>query len=177
MSSARTRDRRGSVGAWTRDAGSTLIEQLISIVLVGTVAVAVLGTVRVTTLASGTDRDQANVYAWLQAGSDEIHNGPRMSCTHGRSAVIAAYDALVKQATPPDGWSVSGASIAVTNVQFLGRTSESAPFSWSDGHCFESASCPAGPYCESPLLTQKVTIRATPPKGGSDFVLETIKSG
>lgn len=157
-----------------RDAGVSLIEQLIAITLMGTVVASLLTAVQVTTSASSSDRDHANLYAWLQAASDEVHNGPRVKCTAGRAAVIASYDALVQQAEPPSSWNGS-ASIRVTNVQFLGRSGPNASFEWSDNFCFESTA-PGGTYWESPLTTQKVTIRAEAPGGRMEFVLETIKS-
>lgn len=154
-----------------RDPGATLIEILVAVVLMGTIVVSVLVALQVTTRASKVDRDQANIYAWLQAASDEVYNGERTSCTAGRPAVIAAYDTLVQNATPPPGWGTGG-TITVTNVQFLGRSSPDGEFEWGDGFCFEV--CPL--YCESPLFTQKVTIRAVAPNGALSMIMETIKS-
>jgi type II secretory pathway pseudopilin PulG len=151
----------------------TLIEILVAVVLMGTVVVAVLVALQVNIRASTVDRNQANIYAWLQAASDEVYNGDRTSCTAGRTAVIAAYDQLVQAATPPPDWNTGG-TIRVTNVQFLGRTTSDGEFEWRDDLCFESG-CP-GLYCESPLYTQKVTIRATAPGGALSMIMETIKS-
>jgi hypothetical protein len=39
--------------------------------------------------------DRANIYASLQAASDEVCNGERMSSTVGRAAVISRYDGFV----------------------------------------------------------------------------------
>jgi type II secretory pathway pseudopilin PulG len=159
------------------DRGVTLIEILVAIVLMATVVVSVLVALQVATKASAVDRDQANLYAWLQAASDEVYNGKRTSCDEererGRGAVISDYDKLVKDATQPDGWASTSATIEVTKVEFLGRNAPDAEFSWSEEFCFEG--CP-GEFCENPFYTQKVTIKAVAPNGTLVKVMETVKS-
>jgi type II secretory pathway pseudopilin PulG len=155
------------------DRGVTLIEILVAIALMATVVVSVLVALQVATKASAVDRDQANLYAWLQAASDEVYNGKRTPCDdeRGRGAVISDYDELVKLATQPDGWASTSATIEVTKVEFLGRETANDPFSWSEEFCFEG-----GDYSRNPFYTQKVTIRAVAPNGTLSKVLETVKS-
>lgn len=168
-------DLHDTLPASRRDPGTSLIEILISVVLMGTVVVAVLVALQVTTIGSRVDRDQANVYAWLQAASDEIYMAPRMSCAgNTRAQIISHYDLIAKRAAAPPEWTHE-ASIAVEKVQFLGRSTRDGQFTWDDNFCFESTS-PGGTYYESPLLTQKITIVARAPGGGVSATLETIKS-
>ena len=155
------------------DRGNTLIEMLIVIVLMGMVVTAVLVGIRVTILASSTDRDHAAAFAWLQAGSDAIYNRPRIPCTAdgtGRVQAMNQYDAAVKLVPPPPIWNGKG-SIRVTNVQYLGRAGVDNDFSWSPTFCFEG-----GTFVNSPLYTQRVIIEVTLPNAASVQTLEMVKS-
>jgi prepilin-type N-terminal cleavage/methylation domain-containing protein len=155
------------------DRGFSLIEMLIVIVLMGMLVTAVLVGIRVTVKASAIDRDHAAAFAWLQAGSDAVHNGPRVPCTSsgaGRVLAIATYDAIVRAVPPPPVWNGLG-SIAVSDVEYLGRSGVDDDFSWSPSFCFEG-----GAFAESPLYTQRVTIRVIFPNGSSVQTLEMVKS-
>ena len=70
----------------------------------------------------------------------------------------------------PPGWTKTA---TVTNVEFLGRATVDAQFSWG-AFCFESSD-PLNQYSTSPLYTQKITFTVTDPKG---FVrtLQVVKS-
>ena len=154
-----------------RDRGFSLVETVIAIALMGVVVTTVLAGMRATVSASRIDRDHATSFVWLQAASDEIHQGPRESCTSGQSTAIAAYDALAKSAPRPPAWDGTSASIEVTNVEYLGRASVDDEFDWSPTHCFEGAG-----YVDSPLYTQRVTIEVSLPNGDSTETLEMVKS-
>lgn len=161
----------GSDASEQRDHGFTLVEAVIAILLVGLVVSAALLALRTTTAASATDRDHANAFAWLQAASDEIYRSARVPCTSGRSAAIAAYDVAAKAAPRPPRWAGDpSATIAVTNVEYLGRFNADDQFEWDAAFCFEG-----GVYDESPLYTQRITITATVPEGFSK-TLQMVKN-
>lgn len=165
------REQRHAVRA--TDRGNTLIEMLIVIVLMGMVVTAVLVGIRVTILASSTDRDHAAAFAWLQAGSDAVYNVPRIPCTAngaGRTLAMTQYDAAVKLVPKPPIWNGKG-SIRVTDVQYLGRAGVDNDFSWSPLFCFEG-----GTFVNSPLYTQRVIIEVTMPNAASVQTLEMVKS-
>lgn len=144
---------------------------MIAIVLLGLVVSGVLVALRTSTAASATDRDHANAFAWLQAASDEIYRDARVPCTSGRPAAIAAYDIAAKAAPRPPRWAGDPtATIAVTNVEYLGRFTPDADFEWDAAFCFEG-----GIYDESPLYTQRVTITVTVPEGFSKS-LQMVKN-
>lgn len=149
-----------------RDVGQTLIEILIAIVLMGTAVTAVLVSVRTTTAASAVDEEHAISFAWLQAASDEIYRIPRLPCDGTeatRLAIIANYSAAIQppNVPKPDSWpGAASASIAVTNLQFLGKVSPDDEYEWGDSYCLEG-----GIYANSPQYTQRVTIQATSPTG------------
>jgi hypothetical protein len=97
-------------GAARRDPGSTLIEILIAIVLLGGVVGGTLATLRATILSGTVQRDQAKAHAWLQSSSDILYGSEKVSCLVGASDVAneetvrIAYDAIVKGIESPDAW-------------------------------------------------------------------------
>jgi prepilin-type N-terminal cleavage/methylation domain-containing protein len=161
------------------DRGLSLIELLVAVMLIGLVVVGILVSLRTTTAATGIDRDHAISYSWLQAASDEIYRDPRIPCTSGQAAAIAAYTAAAHRAPIPVTWRSEGdpsvpqgsAAIRVTNVEYLGRTNPDAVFEWDKSFCFEG-----GVYVESPLYTQRVTIESTSPDGRIVKTLQMVKN-
>jgi prepilin-type N-terminal cleavage/methylation domain-containing protein len=155
----------------SRDGGFSLVEMLVSVVLLGLTVTAVLATMRVTIRASVVDRDHAVAFEWLQSASDEIYRDPRVPCTSGRPAAIAAYHASAQSVVRPPMWDATAATIAVIDVEYLGKNSPSDDFEWAPGFCFEGAG-----YVTSPLYTQRVTLQVTSPRGDIVETLEMVKS-
>lgn len=156
------------------DRGTTLVELLVSIVLLGTAVVAILVTLRTSTRASAIDLSQAKAYEWVQSVSDQIYDAPRVPCYSGGSAAaISAYQSAANGAAKPPGW--SGGSVSVTNVEFLGRAKTTDPFSWSSAFCFESATT-TDPYYTSPLYTQRVTFSVNGPPNTTKVTMQVVKS-
>ena len=93
-----------------RDRGISLVEILVSIVLLGTAITALLTTLRVTIDASALDRDHANAHAWLQTAADVLYGEERMDCgseaASNQDAVYAYYNSIVKgtDESNPEGW-------------------------------------------------------------------------
>lgn len=154
-----------------RDGGFSLVEMLVSIVLLGLTVTAVLATMRVTVRASVVDQDHAIAFEWLQSASDQIYQDPRVPCTSGQANAISAYTASAQSVARPPAWDATSAAITVTNVEYLGRTTPSADFEWSPTFCFEG-----GVYLNSPLYTQRVTLEVTSPRGDVIETLEMVKS-
>ncbi|MFP5489787.1 MAG: type II secretion system protein [Acidimicrobiia bacterium] len=149
-----------------RDRGVTLIEILVTVVLMGIGVSAILVALRTTTAASAVDEEHAVAFTWLQAASDEIYRTPRTSCyglVNASEEIRAIYAAAIQppNVPAPDSWPSPGsASITVTGVQFLGRPSFDTPYEWGETYCFE------GPdYDEAEQYTQRVTIQVTTPRG------------
>jgi Tfp pilus assembly protein PilV len=110
----------------------TFIEVLVSVVLLGTVGLAVLAGLQMTLLGSAIERDHARAQQWLQSASELLTNEvPWASClsptqpappatpvTIPTANIIATYrTALAGDPTiVPPGWGVS--QISVTNVRF-----------------------------------------------------------
>lgn len=99
----------------------TLVESLVSIVLVGTLAVAGMVTLRTTVIASTLDRDHANAHAWLQTASDVLYGTEREDCgteTASREADLrAAYTTVIQATENPEGWPAANIRI-VPPVKF-----------------------------------------------------------
>jgi hypothetical protein len=97
-------------GVARRDPGSTLIEILIAIVLLGGVVGGTLATLRATILSGTVQRDHAKAHAWLQSSSDVLYGSEKVSCKPSESdvsnelATRTAYDAIVKDLETPDDW-------------------------------------------------------------------------
>ncbi|MEY2415062.1 MAG: hypothetical protein QOH53_396 [Ilumatobacteraceae bacterium] len=159
-----------AVPAGQRDRGSSLIEILVSMVILSTGVIAVLTALATSIHASAVDKDVATAYEYVQDVSDQIYEADRVPCYQGLAAVQAAYDTAAKLAPAPPGWTKTA---TVTNVEFLGRATVDAQFSWG-AFCFESSD-PLNQYYTSPLYTQKVTFTVTDPKG---FIrtLQVVKS-
>ena len=152
------------------DSGFSMVEILVTIVLMGMTVVAVLVGVQTTIHATVVDREHAIAFAWLQSASDEIYRTTRVPCTSGRPAAIAAYDTAAKSVSAPSTWS-AGASIAVTDVEYLGKVAVDDDFEWSPTFCFEGAG-----YTTSPLYTQRITVQVTSANGGIVKTIQMVKS-
>jgi prepilin-type N-terminal cleavage/methylation domain-containing protein len=92
-----------------RDAGFTLIEILIAIVLLGGVIAGTMATLRATTLSGALHRDHSKAHEWLQSASDMLYAYPKLACNttdadEGESAVRTAYDTVVKGVPNPPDW-------------------------------------------------------------------------
>ena len=96
------RDRRQA------DGGFSLVEVLCAIVLISTVTVAMLVTLRVSVKASSLDRDHINSHAWLQGATDILYGYDRTDCGSVASpdemGVWTAYDSIVQGAPKPNNW-------------------------------------------------------------------------
>lgn len=116
--------RHGAPGVHTDegDDGATLIEVLISIVLLSTVVAATLGGLYTTIQASALDRDHANAHAWLQTAADMLYAreldqcDPMVAPATEISNTIAEYEATVQQTDNPEGW--AAANINVLEVEW-----------------------------------------------------------
>ena len=157
-----------------QDRGTTFVEILVSIVLMGTAVVGILVALRTSTHASAIDLSQAKAYEWVQSVSDQIYDAPRVPCYSGGSAAaITAYQSAANGAAKPPGW--SSGSVTVTNVEFLGRALSTDPFSWSTSFCFESSNA-SNPYYTSPMYTQRVTFTVAGPPNTTSVTMQVVKS-
>lgn len=99
-----TSPRTSSSRKGARDCGTTLVEILIAIVLVGGVVAGTMATLRASTIAGTLHRDHSNGHAWLQTASDILYAAPKVGCASGEVNVRAAYNAVVDAVPHPQDW-------------------------------------------------------------------------
>jgi hypothetical protein len=148
-----------------RDRGTTFVELLVAVVLLGTIVVAALAGLRASITGTAVDEDSARAQAWLQAATDDVHATTYLACDSNTTAAIeAAYQAAVDGSTRPAGW--GSATITLVGVDFLSRTGITEMW---------GPTCASG-SATSPLYAQPVTIRVSSPDGDFAAEIEVIKS-
>lgn len=111
-----TRDSRTDPRA-RRDAGVSLIEVVIAVVLLGTVVTATLTALTSTISASALDRDHANAHAWLQTAADMLYATDVWDCDSANppateiTDAIAYYQTLASNTDNPEGWAASNIEV------------------------------------------------------------------
>lgn len=139
-----------------RDAGTTLVEIVITIVLLSLGVVAMLTTLNVTILATATERDHANAHAWLQSASDLLYGHERMDCDqHSLSTIESTYQSVIDGSDDPEGWHASGGSIQIVS-----------PVLFWDGTNYQST------CFDDFTALQLITIRVADPNGK---IVETVQ--
>ena len=106
------------------DRGLSLVEVLVTIVLLGIGGVAVLGAMAAAAHGSAVNKSQAGAIVWLQSAADYMATTAWASCTAGTEAsVTAAYDAQLHLAAAPQSQTGSDSTISVASpVQFWNGT-------------------------------------------------------
>ncbi|MGH9132788.1 MAG: type II secretion system protein [Ilumatobacteraceae bacterium] len=102
-----------------RDRGTTFVEVLVAIVLLGTVVGGTLTALRTTIVSSERGAGMATASAWLREAEATLHTDPFYPCTTPTD-VTNHYLAVLEGAPRPAEWGVGG-TINITSVQFWGR--------------------------------------------------------
>lgn len=152
------------------DEGFTLIEILVSIVLLGTVVAGSLAGLRGTVLAGTLHRDHSNAHAWLQSAADVLYAAPKVYCDpaapdKGEATVRHAYDIVVDSVSNPEGWTDRQITV-VPKVQF-----------WNAGNVDADADIEYffGSKCEPSLSLQLIKIEVRAPNGRIIESVELVK--
>lgn len=144
-----------------RDRGFSIVEVVISIVLLGTLVVASLNTVRTSVKASSVSRSAARVETAIVNAADRVNRAPKR----------CDYTIYAQAAVLTEGWSADRASVA--QEYYVPGPDATTPGTWVVG--------PAGsPGCPGPsptdLLVQRVTITITSPDGRVRRDIQVVKS-
>lgn len=150
-----------------RDHGSTFIEILISVVLMGTAVIAVLAAVRVTVIGSAIERDHSKAQAWLQSAAGVVEDSPFGECTSVNSAnenaIRNGYRTAIL-ARAPSPFALSGSTVDVVDLDV-----------W-DGAAFVDFTSQGSTCLDDALLRQQlVTIEVTSPDGDIVEQLQVVK--
>jgi hypothetical protein len=154
-----------------RDSGTTFIEILVSVVLIGTAVVATLGALRISIIGGTIHRDHANAQAWLQSASDVLYASVKEDCNTalgdgGKSAIIGKYQPIVDVVANPEGWTNS--QIKVVGLEFWNASD-------TDGDGIVEYRF--GPVCQDSinLSLQRVTLEVRSPNGKIIEQVELVK--
>lgn len=142
----------------TGDAGESLIEVLLAIMLMGIAFAAALGGMRVGLVGSAVHRSQATAETVLLSAMEKV----KSESTYKTCAVAndAAYlpDA---QSVVPDGWDAG--TVTITSVQY-----------WN-GSGFQSTDCETLEAIASILRIQLITVQVTSPDGEAVESMSFVK--
>lgn len=97
------------------DTGSSLLEVLIAVVLLGLSIAGTLTMLSTTINATALDRDHANAHAWLQTAADVLYARDNEECLTAPTASLAdqeadidrikgLYETTIEQTNNPEGW-------------------------------------------------------------------------
>jgi prepilin-type N-terminal cleavage/methylation domain-containing protein len=144
------------------DRGVTLIEIVLAIVLLGVVAIPVLGAVRGSIMASSTSKSAAKVETALLTAADNVNRAP-MGCDYAPQVTAAAQRM---------GWDPTRATVVVQYLAPGGDPSSDA--AWTSGPA-ATPGCPAGGLTSRTV--QRVTVTMTSGDGKIRRTIELVKSG
>lgn len=137
-----------------RDEGTSLVEVLIAIVILGIAVPGLLSGLAAAALSSGVHRGETDAHVLIVSAAESLRDDARnpFSCT------LSAYNPLAGVALPA-GWSAS-------NIQLNLLSAQSGY--WGDG-AFRTATC--GPVTD----LQRLTLTATSPDGRAVEQLTVFK--
>jgi type II secretory pathway pseudopilin PulG len=154
-----------------RDSGTTLVEILVSIVLIGTAVVSTLGALRISVIGGAVHRDHANAHAWLQSASDVLYASEKEDCDTslsdgGKSLIIGTYQPVVDAVANPEGW--KNTQIRIVDLEFWNATD-------TDGDGIVEYRF--GSVCQDSinLALQRITLEVRSPDGRIIEEVELVK--
>lgn len=134
-----------------------MIEVVVSVLIMGIVAVPLLESVWTAVRSSSLASEAAQTQTVLQDAADRINRAP-MACSYTSYAQAAALAV---------GW--PSVQVSATHKRFVPGPSPTVAGTWLNGAC-------AGPQPE-PSTVQMVTVTVTSPRTGVVRTMEVVKSG
>lgn len=152
---------------FSSESGETLIEGLITTVLLALVVVAIVSGVGTTVVGAHTHRMQTNANVVLTSAMERIKSADfdftNVDCTVASAARITSYQNEARGVSPlPAGWVSS--QITVTSVLFENIDSSSG-----------TPTVNFGGSCVTGLTRQLVTVQVTSPDGRATSTLSFVK--
>ena len=160
--------------ATRRDSGATLIEILIAVVLLGTVAAATLGALRTTIIGIRIERDHAKAYQWLQSANGVLQASERVGCdfdpvadapfTSGEEKMRLTYQDIVRtDVVNPPTWEDRQLTV-LPPVKI-----------WDGTQYWDPDLAPKSCYDPDGFLLQLITMEVTNPSGEIIETIEVVK--
>jgi hypothetical protein len=154
-----------------RDCGATLVEILVSIVLLGTVVIGTLAALRVSVIGTRLERDHAKAFQWLQSANGLLQAAPPVGCAGGEEALRLALTTEIRNAATPIGWDTENLDI-LEPVKVWDGTRYWSPEEWQTANPAD----PADPcFDETGYYLRLVTMQVTGPDGDIIETLQVVK--
>ena len=100
------------------EGGETLIEVLITVVILATVMVAVLGGMGTTYAAGGTHRRQSEAMALLLASAERLKASAEVDYVNCATPATATYATAAQASTLPSGSVVTGSAVSISSISY-----------------------------------------------------------
>lgn len=152
--------------ARSEDAGYTLIEMLIAIMLMGSIVLSIMGGMWAVVRASRQNDERAKVQAVLGAAGDGISNYRYIACPE----VDEGYEEFGQKAAAAVSWPLE--SVEIVDYQYWNPDTDS----WDDNNSIQGSDCNPNVGLTTSKTLQKLTIRATAPSGGYTATIDIVKS-
>ncbi len=155
-----------------QDRGVSLVEILVSIVLIGTVMVAVLGALQISVTGSRIERDHARAHQWLQSAIGAVQSADRVPCDQlgayatGEENVRNTYQDVIRGSSVliPPGW-------AETQLEIVPTVKV-----WDGDQYLDPYSAPKPCYDSDGFRLQLITISVESPDGDVIESVEVVKN-
>ncbi len=146
--------------------GSSFIEVLVAVVLLGTLIVGILTAVRTTIIGTQLERDHAKAHQWLQSAAENVRSTVRYGCDTYTEAQIRLHyqnDVIRLPANNPTGWADDRIEVVL-------------PVKVWDGEQYQDPYA-GGPTCydNAGKFLQLVEIRVRAPDGDIIESVEVVK--
>jgi len=147
-----------------RNHGFSLVEVLVTVVLLGLGATGTLLAMSASVTSSASQRDVTNAQTWLQGAADHLQGQPREDCDNvggvageAEARIRGIYQSEVQHVTNPAGWSAA----YITVMQ---------PVLFWDGDQYQTV-C----YDNYGINLQLVTLRVASPRGDVVRTLQVVR--
>lgn len=150
------------MGPSRRADGFSYVEILVSIVLVGSVVIATLVSLRATIVANGVGDDRSQLTLWMQNGVEAVQRHPYEPCSSGVDDVRDEYQDALNLVAPPSG--LGGGTLTVEAVSFLSID----PATFTERY---------GTDCDPDRRVQRITLRAVTADGSQQLTLQVAVDG
>ena len=161
-----------------RDRGTTFVEVLVAIVLLGTAVGGTLTALRTTIVSSQRDENYTKAHAWLLVVEDALYRAPYYACVDpgpgpngpdpddgiDAGEIWASYEAAIEAAPRPDGW--SAATVQISNLEFWNK---------ADGVAGWAPTCSTDPSVRK--SAQLVTMYILSPTNDVGKTIQVVKDG